>query len=123
MQGENAYAEKLRLLFDRSGFREGCPVVGIPRCLNTYEEYPFWHTLLSDCGISVVLSDPSNMRTYEHNVRRVMSDNICFPAKLVHAHISDLAEKGVDRSTRRPFRSVTKSDSTASAPTISFRWA
>ncbi|MFR5870798.1 MAG: acyl-CoA dehydratase activase-related protein [Alistipes sp.] len=148
VQGENAYAEKLRLLFDRSGFREGCPVVGIPRCLNTYEEYPFWHTLLSDCGISVVLSDPSNMRTYEHNVRRVMSDNICFPAKLVHAHISDLVEKGVDRilmpyvvyeqpdgkeinsyscpivagysdvvrsvdnlrsrSTRRPFRSVTK---------------
>lgn len=97
VQGENAYAEKLRLLFDRSGFREGCPVVGIPRCLNTYEEYPFWHTLLSDCGISVVLSDPSNMRTYEHNVRRVMSDNICFPAKLVHAHISDLVEKGVDR--------------------------
>ena len=87
----------MRLLFDRSGFREGCPVVGIPRCLNTYEEYPFWHTLLSDCGISVVLSDPSNMRTYEHNVRRVMSDNICFPAKLVHAHISDLVEKGVDR--------------------------
>lgn len=97
VQGENAYAEKLRLLFDRSGLREGRPVVGIPRCLNTYEEYLFWHTLLSDCGISVVLSDPSNMRTYEHNVRRVMSDNICFPAKLVHAHISDLVEKGVDR--------------------------
>jgi predicted nucleotide-binding protein (sugar kinase/HSP70/actin superfamily) len=27
----------------------------------------------------------------------VMSDNICFPAKLVHGHIYDLAEKKVDR--------------------------
>lgn len=27
----------------------------------------------------------------------VMSDNICFPAKLVHSHVQDLIEKKVDR--------------------------
>ena len=95
--GENAYAEKLHLLFDRADCGGLGLVVGIPRCLNMWEEYPFWHTLLYNCGIRVVLSAPSDMRSYEQAVRRVMSDNICFPAKLVHAHIADLAGRGVDR--------------------------
>lgn len=95
--GENAYARKLRLLFDRPERRNGTLTIGIPRCLNIYEEYHFWHTLLHNCGIRVVLSSPSEMKSYERHVRRVMSDNICFPAKLVHAHIADLARKGVDR--------------------------
>ena len=97
IQGENAYAEKLRLLFDRPRKTGGRLTIGIPRCLNIYEEYPFWHTLLSRCGIDVVLSDASNVRTYEQNVCKVMSDNICFPAKLVHSHIDNLSRKGVDR--------------------------
>lgn len=95
--GANAYAEKLRLLFDRPERQEARLMIGIPRCLNLYEEYPFWHTLLYNCGIRVVLSAPSNTASYERSVRRVMSDNICFPAKLVHSHIDDLAAKGVDR--------------------------
>ena len=97
LQGRNAYAEKLHLLFDRPECRDGRLTVGIPRCLNLYEEYPFWHTLLYNCGIRVVLSEASNMASYENNVRKVMSDNICFPAKLVHSHIAALAERGVDR--------------------------
>ncbi|MFQ8826825.1 MAG: acyl-CoA dehydratase activase-related protein [Alistipes sp.] len=85
------------MLFDRPERRNGTLTIGIPRCLNIYEEYHFWHTLLHNCGIRVVLSSPSEMKSYERHVRRVMSDNICFPAKLVHAHIADLARKGVDR--------------------------
>lgn len=95
--GANAYAEKLRLLFDRPQRQDARLTIGIPRCLNLYEEYPFWHTLLYNCGIRAVLSDASNMAAYERSVRRVMSDNICFPAKLVHSHIDDLVDKGVDR--------------------------
>ncbi|KAA6311775.1 R-phenyllactate dehydratase activator, partial [termite gut metagenome] len=30
-------------------------------------------------------------------VHSVMSDNICFPAKLMHSHIYDLIQKKVDR--------------------------
>lgn len=97
VQGSNAYAEKLHLLFDRPERRDGRMTIGIPRCLNMYEEYPFWHTLLYNCGIRVVLSEASNMAAYENNVRKVMSDNICFPAKLVHSHIATLAAQGVDR--------------------------
>ena len=71
--------------------------IGIPRCLNMYENFPFWHSLLTSCGIRVCLSDTSNFVTYEQNAQMVMSDNICFPAKLVHSHIQNLIEKKVDR--------------------------
>ena len=71
--------------------------IGIPRCLNMYEDFPFWHTLLTECGINVVLSDSSNFTLYETCAWMVMSDNICFPAKLVHSHIQNLLDKKVDR--------------------------
>lgn len=97
-KGFNAYHIKNELLFDRSA-DIAAPVmtVGIPRCLNMYEEYPFWHTLFTACGIQVCLSDMSNFASYERNARMVMSDNICFPAKLVHSHIQNLVDKKVDR--------------------------
>ena len=49
------------------------------------------------CGIGVVLSDLSNFVSYEKALNTVMSDNICFPAKLVHSHIQNLVQKKVDR--------------------------
>lgn len=98
--GINAYHKKLELLFDRTAnvdVQEKKKVIGIPRCLNMYEEYPFWHTLFSEAGIEVVLSAQSSYKSYEKTARLVMSDNICFPAKLVHSHIQNLIEKKVDR--------------------------
>lgn len=96
--GRNAYAEKLRLLFDRhKEVERPVATIGIPRCLNEYEDYPFWHTLLTECGLKVELSSPSDFARYELCARKVMSDNICFPAKLVHSHIDDLSRRGVDR--------------------------
>ncbi|MDR3297205.1 MAG: acyl-CoA dehydratase activase-related protein [Prevotellaceae bacterium] len=71
--------------------------VGLPRVLNMYENFPFWNALLTGCGVNVVLSAPSTTALYEKGMGTVMSDNICFPAKLVHGHIFDLAEKKVDR--------------------------
>ncbi|NLZ73148.1 MAG: hypothetical protein GX905_04935, partial [Bacteroidales bacterium] len=62
-----------------------------------YENYPFWHTLLSECGFDVVLSPESTYSMYRKGVGCVMSDNICFPAKVVHGHILALKEMGVDR--------------------------
>ncbi len=98
VKGQNVYQLKNQLLFDRNVDVEHATLtVGIPRCLNMYEEYPFWHTLLTSCGIQVRLSSPSLFASYEHSARMVMSDNICFPAKLVHSHIQYLVEKKVDR--------------------------
>ena len=71
--------------------------IGIPRALGIYENYPFWHTLLSECGFLPVLSKQSTNRLYEKGIRSLMSDNICFPAKLMHGHIMDLIENKVDR--------------------------
>ena len=109
-EGGDVYPEKLRLLFGRAvrdkdpehvgpghPERAGRLRIGIPGCLNMYEEFPFWHTLLTSCGMDAVLSDASSYKAYEHTACMVMSDNICFPAKIVHSHIDNLCAKGVDR--------------------------
>lgn len=98
-RGTNAYVQKNKLLFARADTKVALPLlhIGIPRCLNMYENFPFWHTLFTACGIQVTLSDASNFARYEQSARMVMSDNICFPAKLVHSHIQNLIEKQVDR--------------------------
>ncbi len=97
-RGANAYLFKNELLFSREAeVPSPLLTIGIPRVLNMFEEYPFWHTLFTRCGIRVVLSAPSVIDGYEHTARLVMSDNICFPAKLVHSHINNLIAQGVDR--------------------------
>jgi len=98
-KGKNLVAEKLRLLFDRP-LEPRTPALltyGIPRCLNMYENFPFWATFLVECGFKIVLSSPSSMKRFERSAPTVMSDNICFPARLSHSHILDLVERGVDR--------------------------
>ncbi len=91
--------ETLRLLFDRPSRPKSEPTltIGIPRVLNMYENYPFWNALLVRSGIAVRLSDPSDHALYKKGVSTIMSDSICFPAKLVHGHIYNLIEADVDR--------------------------
>ena len=96
--GENIYPEKYKLLFDRPTIVESPLLrIGIPRALGIYENYPFWHALFTNCGIEVVLSSSSNYKDYENALSAVMSDNICFPAKLMHSHIDYLITQKVDR--------------------------
>ena len=96
-KGVNTYDEKIGLLFERPSLDEGKLTIGIPRCLNMYEDYPFWHTLFTSAGMRVVLSSPSRYAAYETSAHWVMSDNICFPAKLVHSHLQELCDRRVDR--------------------------
>ncbi|WP_417174686.1 acyl-CoA dehydratase activase-related protein [Barnesiella intestinihominis] len=95
--GQNIYTDKYALLFDRETSETGNRTIGIPRVLNMYENYPFWHALFTRCGIRVVLSDISTFVSYEKALNSVMSDNICFPAKLVHSHVQNLIHKKVER--------------------------
>lgn len=69
-------------------------IVGIPRVLNMYENYPFWFVLFTRLGFSVMLSPPSNKEIYEKGMETISSDTACYPAKLVHGHIKWLAEHG-----------------------------
>ncbi len=101
IKGDNIYEFKNSLLFERSNiihsYNPSLPVIGIPRVLNMFEEFPFWHTLFSSCGIKCALSSISTINKYEKSLSSVMSDNICFPAKLAHSHIQELVDMGVDR--------------------------
>ena len=96
VKGENIYPFKYHLLFDRADEpqpAESKPVVAIPRVLNMYEDFPFWHALFTTAGFDVRLSKESTFRSYETALGTVMSDNICFPAKLVHSHVKELDEE------------------------------
>ena len=70
-------------------------VVGLTRCLNMYENYPFWHTFFTKLGFRVVLSPPSSRQLYELGIESIPSESECYPAKLVHGHISWLIKQGV----------------------------
>ena len=98
-KGFNQHHRRLKMLFRRPMLNEsgGKPVIGIPRSLGMFELYPFWHALFRTCGIRTILSSPSTVKQYEKGIHTVMSENICFPAKLMHGHIFDLARQGVDR--------------------------
>ncbi|WP_278814027.1 acyl-CoA dehydratase activase-related protein, partial [Bifidobacterium pullorum] len=69
--------------------------IGIPRVLNMYENYPFWFTLLTSLGFKVVISGRSSHELFETGIESIASENICYPAKLVHGHIKWLLDKGV----------------------------
>ena len=69
--------------------------IGIPRALNMYENYPFWFTLLTSLGFKVVISGRSSHELFETGIESIASENICYPAKLVHGHIKWLLNKGI----------------------------
>lgn len=70
-------------------------VVGLARCLNMYENYPFWHTFFTKLGFRVVLSPQSSRKLYELGIESIPSESECYPAKLVHGHISWLIKQGI----------------------------
>ena len=71
--------------------------VGLPRVLEFWDSMPFWSTFFRALGYEVRYSHPSSRKQYESGLQYVASDTICFPAKLVHGHVPDLAKQGVDR--------------------------
>ena len=103
IKGNNIYDYKYRLLFDSRDVKYVNATkrhikVGIPRILNMYEDFPFWDALLHAAGFDVILSSDSTFSQYEGALNTVMSDNICFPAKLAHSHLKELNEnQEVDR--------------------------
>lgn len=99
-EGYNAFDRKNEILFDRPVIAENIErgrTIGIPRVLNMFDDYPFWHTLFTESGFNVRLSPESTFPLYQKGVGGIMSDNICFPAKLAHGHVLALIEQQVDR--------------------------
>ncbi len=69
--------------------------VGLPRVLNMYEHYPYWRALFTELGYAVKLTAASNHTTQKAANDTIPSQSLCFPAKLAHGHIAQLAEEGV----------------------------
>ena len=94
----NLFDYKYRRVFNYRSLTEDQAVrgtVGIPRVLNMYENYPFWHTFFTKLGFRVILSPRSSKAIYEKGIESIPSESVCYPAKLAHGHIEALIEKGI----------------------------
>ncbi|MCD7954456.1 MAG: acyl-CoA dehydratase activase [Lachnospiraceae bacterium] len=95
------FAEREKLLFADYPYHQAAPdkgeVVGLPRVLEFWDSMPFWSTFFRALGYQTKFSHKSSRKLYEQGLQYVASDTVCFPAKLVHGHVMDLAGMGVDR--------------------------
>ncbi|MBP3874063.1 MAG: 2-hydroxyacyl-CoA dehydratase [Lachnospiraceae bacterium] len=96
----NLYDFKEKLLFHR----QSLPLdeaergeIGIPRVLNMYELYPFWHTFFTKLKYRVVLSPPGSYRIYELGIESIPSESECYPAKIAHGHVEWLIAQGLKK--------------------------
>jgi predicted CoA-substrate-specific enzyme activase len=93
----NLYDYKYKRLFGYRRLIEQAAHRGdihIPRVLNMYENYPLWFTILTRLGFRVILSGRSGHELFEQGMDSIASENICYPAKLVHGHIEQMLARG-----------------------------
>ncbi len=119
----NAFAYKYKRVFDYESLPEENAkrgVIGIPRTLNIYEDYPFWHTFFTELGYRVELSAESNAKLFYKGMATVPSDSLCYPAKLAHGHIMDLIERGIKKIFYpcEPYNFDTRSDNFYNCPIV-----
>lgn len=117
----NAYAYKYQRIFDYKPLEN--PVrgtIGIPRVLNIYEDYPFWHTFFTKLGYRVEISGKSNAELFYRGMATIPSDSLCYPAKLAHGHIMDLIQRGVEKIFYpcEPYNFDTRSDNFYNCPVV-----
>ena len=96
----NLYSYKFNRLFKYQPLETGkapMGIIGIPRVLNMYENYPFWFTFFTELGFRVELSPISNRKIYELGMYTISSDTACYPAKLTNGHIVALINQKVRR--------------------------
>ena len=70
--------------------------IGIPMSLIIYEQAPLWLALFTELGYEVVFTELSTRATYEKGQFSIPSDTICYPAKIMHGHVEELLEQGID---------------------------
>jgi predicted CoA-substrate-specific enzyme activase len=70
--------------------------IGIPRALMVfYQQFPFWRTFFEELGFSVVISKESDKSLLTRSIETITAET-CLPVELMHGHVIDLVEKGVD---------------------------
>lgn len=94
----NLFDYKYHKLFDYQPLSEeeaSRGVIGIPRILNMYENYPLWFTFLTKLKLRVVLSPRSTRDIYTLGIESIPSESECYPAKISHGHVMWLIKNGV----------------------------
>ena len=71
------------------------PVIGIPRMLMFFEQFPLWATFFGKLGVKAVLSDKTNKKLIHKGLQEVLAET-CYPVKIAYGHVVNLIEKGVD---------------------------
>jgi len=95
------FAEREESLFNlclhsKNRSSKSTPKVGIPRSMMAfYDFFPFWQTFFTELGFDVVLSDRTNRIIIQQGLENSTAE-FCFPMKLLHGHVLNLIEKGVD---------------------------
>lgn len=69
-------------------------VIGIPRGMSFYNNYPFWFGFFSSLGIKIVLSDMTTKQTMSDGSALVVTET-CLPIKIYLGHIINLMRKGI----------------------------
>jgi predicted nucleotide-binding protein (sugar kinase/HSP70/actin superfamily) len=87
-----------RKLFDESNLpavSDDAPSVGIPLTMFTWQQLPFWQSLLRHMGFRTILSDQTNKKIITAGLASVVAEP-CFPIIVAHGHVINLVEKGTD---------------------------
>jgi len=91
------FEERERMLFEVYPHKapEGAKRVGIPRGLMFAEYFPLYNAFLTELGLEVVTSEPTNKRIVDMGLDAAIGEP-CFPFKVAHGHYRDVLEKGID---------------------------
>jgi predicted CoA-substrate-specific enzyme activase len=94
----NLFLKRLEMLTE--GYseekRKNAKTIGIPRALMVYyQQFPFWRTFFEDLGFNVIVSKESDKELVNKSIETITTE-ACLPVELMHGHVMDLYEKGVD---------------------------
>lgn len=66
--------------------------IGIPRALSYHDYYPLWETFFRQLGCDVVASPVTTADIAAKGIA-IAGDDVCYPVKLMHGHVAELADK------------------------------
>lgn len=81
---------------ENSNTKNNDMVIGIPRAMSFYHNYPFYYGFFTDLGIKIVLSDITTKQTMSKGASLVVTET-CLPIKVFIGHVLNLIDKGIDK--------------------------
>jgi predicted CoA-substrate-specific enzyme activase len=94
----NLFTRRTEMLMDGFVEKEAwkSTSIGIPRALMVfYQQFPFWRSFFEQLGFTVVISKESDKSLLTKSIETITAET-CLPVELMHGHVIDLIEKGVD---------------------------